>query len=261
MTGFPKCINELEPGNIPIAMARSNPKGYNLDYLLQRVREDISQRIGDANWAGGKSLVVDCTDCEWTVPGVTVRDFLSVSTCLENSKEVFLNLPLNHYDGIILNFLPSWLDFEGLLGSIYGSLRPGGLFAFSTFGPDTLGEVAMAWQEVDNLPHVHSFTDMHHLGDSMLSSGMARPIVDAEWITINYPDFETLTRDLRYSGFGNVHVSRRKSLTGKQRYRVFIQTLQELSPSSDEIPVTYEIVYGLGLKIAKTKVLVAAPDR
>ncbi|CAG0911939.1 unnamed protein product, partial [Cyprideis torosa] len=62
-------------------------------------------------------------------------------------------------------------------------LRPGGLLMFSTFGPDTLRELKSAWGEVDKAVHVHNFLDMHDLGDAMVRSGLADPVVDAERIT------------------------------------------------------------------------------
>ncbi len=47
-------------------------------------------------------------------------------------------------------------------------LAPGGLLLFSSFGPDTLKELRHSWSEVDDLPHVNAFADMHDVGDALM---------------------------------------------------------------------------------------------
>ncbi len=205
----------------------------------------MSQRIAAARCQGGEVAVVD-------FGGDPLLSLEAGNLHLLPAQDYFCGTqrwPANPeipLDGMVVNLLPSWFGFDQVLQYFLRPLRSGGLFAFSAFGPDTLQEVERAWREVDELPHVHPFLDMHHLGDMMLKAGLKDPIVDAQWITIEYPDYPTLARDLRYSGFGNVHAARRKTLTGKNRYLAFLNDLQANSAHASQINVTFEMIYGLG---------------
>lgn len=240
---------DLELDAISRCRSRSNPGAFSLDYLLDRVKEDLNQRIGDVKWHGGEIGVVDFRADVVSPPGADSLHFFSAYDYFDDLRTwpVIDDTPL---DGMVINLLPSWLRFDQMLQYFSGSLRSGSLFAFSSFGPDTLVEVARAWQQADDLPHVHSFVDMHHLGDLMLKAGLKTPIVDTEWITIDYPDYATLTKDLRYSGFANVHAARRRTLTGKNRHQTFLNALQTQNGHAESLSITFEIIYGLGFKQA-----------
>ena len=60
-----------------------------------------------------------------------------------------------------------------LIAQCHELLRPGGLVAFSAFGPDTLCELRESWSRIDSRPHVHRFPDMHDLGDGLVRAGCA----------------------------------------------------------------------------------------
>src|SRR5688500_14035261 len=68
------------------------------------------------------------------------------------------------------------------------TLKAGGLFMFSTFGPDTLKELREAFRSVDGFSHVNRFPDMHDIGDMLVRSGFATPVMDMEYITMTYDD-------------------------------------------------------------------------
>ena len=56
-----------------------------------------------------------------------------------------VDLPAGAFDLAASNAVFHWLeDLPGLLGRLAAALRPGGLLAFTTFGPDNLREVAAA---------------------------------------------------------------------------------------------------------------------
>ena len=152
------------------------------------------------------------------------------------------------FDCVVLNLMTSWSGFDQVVAGVYDVLRPGGVIAFSAFGPDTLHEIRSAWARVDQGPHVHPCMDMHHLGDSLLNSGFSRPIVDADWIRVDYPDIRTLTLDLRHAGFGNILENRRKTLTGKHRYAKFLDQIASISEETPDLGITFEVVYGFGTR-------------
>lgn len=122
-------------------------------------------------------------------------------------------------------------------------LEVGGLFMFSSLGPDTLMELRCAFAAVDGAAHVHGFIDMHDLGDMLMASGFAEPVMDMEMITLTYEDLSALMRDLRHSGAANVVASRRRGLTGRgvwQGVRAGYEALRR----DGRLPATFEVVYG-----------------
>lgn len=123
-------------------------------------------------------------------------------------------------------------------------LADGGLFVFSTVGPDTLQEVRRAWLDVDDGVHVHAAFDMHDLGDLALASGLAEPVLDVDRLEVTYPDPAALVRDLRGCGAVNTAAGRRRGLTGVSRWRAFERGLVASGGSDGRFAVTVELVLG-----------------
>ena len=71
------------------------------------------------------------------------------------------------------NLAYPWCDLETALREAHRVLAPKGLLLFSAFGPDSLRELRAAFQSVDEAPHVHSFGDMHNMGDALVQGGPA----------------------------------------------------------------------------------------
>lgn len=137
-----------------------------------------------------------------------------------------------------------WCDPDRVFGEIARVLAPGGLLMFSSFGPDTLKELRAAWSAVDNQVHVHDFIDMHDLGDAVLRSGLAQPVVDREDIMVTYATVRSLLRDLRAIGAHNAAADRKTGLTGKRQFARFEAAYKEIGGSSGRINSTFEVVYG-----------------
>lgn len=240
-------------------MDRDHDPQYNIDYLLDRAQRGLVERIGDLGWSGGHALAVDFKAQTWLIEGAAKCSMQSAYRCLDQGLDLFGGLKDENYDLVVLNLLPAWGDYTLLLEQVRLRLFDEGLFAFCTFGPDTLSEVAGAWAEADNYPHIHSFIDMHHLGDAMLHSGLVRPIVDTEWLTIEFPDYQTLVRDLRSSGLTNINALRRKSLTGKQRYAKFDEHLRGIF-GTQGLSITFELIFGLGFVQSRKSMRVQPPQ-
>ena len=130
-------------------------------------------------------------------------------------------------------------------------LVPGGLLLLSSFGPDTLKELRQSWAEVDDVPHVNAFADMHDVGDALLQSGFADPVMDMEMLTVTYKDVKTVMRDLKQIGAHNVMQGRSHNITGKTKLQKMIQAYEQFRVDG-LVPVTHEIVYGHAW-VAETK--------
>ena len=139
--------------------------------------------------------------------------------------------------------LPWCEDLDAVFAEIARVLRPQGLFTFTTFGPDTLGELRAAWREADDATHVHPFTDMHDIGDGLIRAGLSEPVLDVSRFTLTYPDVHGLMRDLKAIGSQNATSDRPRGLTGRGRMRA-VEEAYETFRSEGVLPATHEVVFG-----------------
>ena len=122
-------------------------------------------------------------------------------------------------------------------------LVPGGLLMFSSFGPDTLKELRQSWAEVDDLAHVNAFADLHDVGDALLQSAFADPVMDMEMLTVTYKNVKSVMSDLKQIGAHNVMQGRSHNITGKNKLQKMIQAYEQFRIDG-LLPVSHEIVYG-----------------
>jgi malonyl-CoA O-methyltransferase len=128
-------------------------------------------------------------------------------------------------------------------------LEVGGLLMFSSYGPDTLKELRAAFGAVDSAPHVHPFVDMHDLGDALVATGFADPVMDMDLLTVTYDRVEALVEGLRAAGQRNAHAARRRGLTGRRGWARMIDAYRALARDG-RVPASFEIVYGHAWKAA-----------
>jgi malonyl-CoA O-methyltransferase len=155
-----------------------------------------------------------------------------------------LPLKSNSVDLIFSNLMLQWCDPpDAVFAEVQRVLKPSGVFIFSSFGPDTLHELRESWVNVDGHTHVNRFIDMHDLGDAMMRSGLAEPVLDVERFTLTYPDAITLMRELKAIGAHNVTQGRRHGLMGKAVLNQVIHNY-EIHRRDNVLPASYEVVYG-----------------
>jgi len=149
-------------------------------------------------------------------------------------------------DLVWCNMALHWVnDPLAVFGEFERVLAPGGLAMFSTLGPDTLKELRGAI----GANRVHTFIDMHDLGDMLLAAALTAPVMDMELIRIEYASGARLLDDLRASGQTNARADRPRGLAGRHFLDAF-----RAAPHS----ATYEVVYGhawkaqIGRDTAKT---------
>ncbi|MGH8119044.1 MAG: malonyl-[acyl-carrier protein] O-methyltransferase BioC, partial [Gammaproteobacteria bacterium] len=90
---------------------------------------------------------------------------------------------------------------------------------------------------------VHSFPDMHLVGDSLVRTGMEGVVMETEKITLTYPDAMRLMHDLKSLGANNALSSRHKGLTGRSKIQR-VTGAYERYRKEGTLPATYEIIYG-----------------
>lgn len=123
-------------------------------------------------------------------------------------------------------------------------MKAGALLAFSFYGPDTLQELKQAWAQVDEATHVNDFPDMHDVGDELVKSGFSEPVMDAEILTLEYPDVVSLLRELKATGSQNVASQRFKGLTSPSKLKN-MQAAYQPFRQNGVFPATVEASYGL----------------
>jgi len=137
-------------------------------------------------------------------------------------------------------------------------LKPGGLFLFSTFGPDTLRELRTAWRHADDRIHVSQFLDVPQLGDALMQSGLIEPVIDVEQHQLYYPDAHLLMRELKRMGGQNCADTRSHSLTGKARLQKMVSAYEQVRTGAG-LPATFEVVIGAAFAAASSRQEAPAP--
>ena len=169
---------------------------------------------------------------------------------------VALPLQSQSVDLVFSSLMLQWCsDLPGVLRECYRVLRPGGLLLFASLGPDTLNELSNSWRAADNGLHVNRFIDMHDVGDALLHSGFADPVMDRDRIILHYPDVNHLLRELKQLGANILLEGSTRHLMGKQRFQRMLQAYNAFQLATGEYPATYEVVYGLGWRRDKEQIL------
>jgi malonyl-CoA O-methyltransferase len=161
----------------------------------------------------------------------------------------------NAFDLVFSSLSMQWCnDLNAALLEAKRVLKPGGLFVFTTFGPDTLKELRHSWSKVDDASHVNQFIDMHDIGDALLHDGFAEPVMEAEVLTVTYNSVDEIMHDLKAIG-ANVTAQTtgdesvlastgwQKGLTGKSVLQT-VRDSYEKFRLDDLLPASYEVIYG-----------------
>lgn len=153
-------------------------------------------------------------------------------------------LSANRVDMVWSNLTLQWCnDLPATFSELHRVLKVEGLLMFSTFGPDTLKELRQAFAGVDQHNHLNRFADMHDIGDMMVQSGFADPVMDMELLTLTYEDVRAVLQDLKKIGAHNATVGRSKGLMGKMAWAHLIENY-ERQRKNGRLPATFEVVYG-----------------
>lgn len=148
------------------------------------------------------------------------------------------------FDLAVSNLTLQWVnDLPRAFAEVRRVLRVGGLYSFTTFGPDTLQELRAAFARADGHTHVSRFVDMHDIGDMLIDAGFADPVMDMERITLTYDTPQALMRDLKAIGATNATRGRPRGLTGRRRFARVCAAL-ERQRREGRLPATFEVVYG-----------------
>jgi len=140
-------------------------------------------------------------------------------------------------------------DPQRLLARWQQLLAVDGYLMFSCLGPDTLRELRALYRRLGWPPQAQDFIDMHDLGDMMVQSGFADPVMDQETLTLTWESPQALLAELRSIG-GNASPARYRGLrTPRWRDRLCTE-LGSLAGPDGRLRLSFEIVYGHAFKAA-----------
>lgn len=116
------------------------------------------------------------------------------------------------YSNLLLPYLD---DYRVFFQEISRALKVGGTFCLSGLGVDSAKELRTLGLST------YIFPDMHDIGDSLISAGFSNPVVDTEYLTLDYESLEVLLTDARNIGCGAAKIS--SEILSLERYRQLVQ--------------------------------------
>jgi malonyl-CoA O-methyltransferase len=163
-----------------------------------------------------------------------------------------LPLAAGAVDLVWSNLALHWLDDPlPAIREANRALSVGGLFMFSTLGPDTLMELRDAFASARGPAgapgwRVKRFIDLHDIGDALVGAGFTTPVMDMEKLTLTYASVGGLYADLRSTGAVNAMRGRARGLAPKGLMaRVQAAYEGRRGQRADaRLPATFEVIYG-----------------
>jgi len=112
-----------------------------------------------------------------------------------------------------------------------------GLMMFNYLGPDTGKEYFHL-----GLEGGHIGPDMHEIGDLLIQSSFADPVMNMEYLNLEYENSELLLRDLLSIHAADSHLANVQNLN---------QQLAQMKKDHQKMALTMEVVYGHAWKVPK----------
>lgn len=172
-----------------------------------------------------------------TIPlGIKLKQVLS-RTLLNSGRLLDQGIPANaSYDLILSNLcLQNLSNPSAWMASCHQHLTEGGLISFAYLGPDTGKELRDADREGSQMQTLPGALDMHDIGDALVQNQYSDPVMDMEYLYLEYETSQALYEDGLALGLISA---------GTQFHQLRVP---------DPLKLTLEIVYGHAWVLAKNR--------
>lgn len=236
-----------------------------VDFLFQEAAERLDDRLDDIARSFPVCLDLGChtgqmagllkhrSGIETLIqadlsPAMAARAGALAPACA--ADEEWLPFKQGAFDLITSCLSLHWVnDLPGALMQIRQALKPDGLFLAVLFGGNTLTELREAFAAAEIAmdggisPRVSPFADVRDAGGLMLRAGFKLPVVDADDLTVSYPDPLKLMSELRAMGESNAVIERRKSPLKRATLMAAAGQYAEMFGGEDgRIPASFQLI-------------------
>lgn len=147
-------------------------------------------------------------------------------------------------DFVFSNLMFQWsTNLQKLLQETARILKPNGILLFSTLGPNTLKELRHCWRQVDDYPHVHSFTPIENLIPVLNKNNYAIMSAEIKNYFRYFPHPIDLMRELKMLGASNIHNRRSKYITPHKKLQSVLKNYEKFRNHQALLPATYEVYF------------------
>ena len=178
--------------------------------------------------------------------GVDIADAMLAEAQKQYAKAEYICADMESYrpelpqDMLFANASVQWCDFSKVAQTSYQSLQPEGIFAYTSFGPQTHREIATAWRALDveaENSHQLSFLTLEEHRDRLHAHGFKILEQQTQLVTLEFSCAQSLLDSIKKTGATNATSNRERGLLSRQRYRRFIDQLSLNQP----LLLSYEI--------------------
>lgn len=148
------------------------------------------------------------------------------------------------FDGCISSLTVQWSENPlQLFSEMYRALKPGGWFALSTLGPETLFELRSAWRMVDEFAHVNKFLSLESVKSVAEQAGLQMVAYKSETPVLYYHSVVHLMRELKGIGAHTINEGRQNGLMGRATFRRLEEAYDNWLDPDRGLPARYEVYY------------------
>ena len=245
---------------------RAAPGLGDADFLFAEAAERLVERLDDVTRRFPLALDMGCHDgtvgralngrggierlvqCDLS-PAMAARAADHGGLALAADEEAQPFAPAS-FDLVLSALSLHWVnDLPGALLQLRHALKPDGLLLASLLGGETLSELRQALLEAESeleggaSPRVSPFADVRDLGGLLQRAGFALPVVDADTLSVSYPDPFALMADLRGMGETNAVAERRRQPSRRATLLRAAEIYHERHGGPDgRVPATFQIL-------------------
>lgn len=217
--------------------------------VLERLSVRASQTQGSAPFfaESAKRMVDHLADTKRTFPTALniSRDEGATQALLPHAD----TSPNNHttYPLLLANLTLTTLDDPvTTLHQTLHHLAPDGLFLATTLGAESFREFRQAFHAagLDFQGRITPLPDVQECGTLLQRLKLAMPVVDRDIITLTFPDFSSMARNLHRHASHNHHPLRQKGLLTPRQWTRVQEAYRTLFPRDDgRLPLTLELIH------------------